>query len=38
VITGANRHDMKKLADLLDGIVFTPALPDTINLVLCTCW
>ena len=34
VITGANRHDMKKLADLLDGIVFTPVLPEKMNLAL----
>ena len=26
-ITGANRHDMKQLADLLDGTVIAPAPP-----------
>ena len=34
VLTGANRHDMKKLAAPLDGIVFTPTAPEASHLAL----
>ncbi len=34
VVTGANRHDMKKLADLLDVVVVAPARAEPSPLVL----
>lgn len=34
VVTGANRHDMKKLADLLDAVVIEPAITVAPHLVL----
>jgi putative transposase len=34
VVTGANRHDMKKLAELLDAVVVEPASAEAPHLVL----
>jgi len=34
VVTGANRHDMKKLVDLLDAMVIEPAPTEPPHLVL----
>ncbi len=34
VVTGANRHDMKKLAELLDAAVVAPACTEEAHLVL----
>jgi len=33
-LTGANRHDMKKLADLLDGTVIEPVPTEPLHLAL----
>ena len=34
IVTGANRHDMKKLAELLDAVMIAPTPTDSPHLVL----